>query len=226
MAILSLVLALVGAFACWYGNWRTSSPDAATAGPSSVEWLQRGGKLLVPLALIGWVLASGGFDRSGGHWLLVGLVFALIGDIALIRTNSPAFLTGLGAFALAQVALISAFVAAIGDYGFVWWMALIGLLFAGLFVGTAGRRTFVGATAKEGPPLGYGVLGYMALLTASATAAGGSGRWLALSGAMLFVISDSVLALDRFVGPRTRAGLFVMTTYHLALAGLTFGIAA
>lgn len=221
MATLLLLLALLGALTCWYGNWRGG--DTAS---SRDRTLARAGKVVVPLALIGWVLTSGGLDRPGGHWLVVALAFALIGDIALLGASSTAFLTGLGAFALAQLAFISAFVAAIGDYGLVWWMALLGVAFAGLFVATAGRRVQAGAAAKEGAPLGYGVFGYMALLTATAVAAGGSGRWLALLGAVLFVVSDTVLGLDRFVAERAKAGLVVMTTYHLALAGLTLGIAA
>ncbi len=221
MAALCLALAAVGALTCWYGNRHAG--DAAT---SLDRGLARAGKVAVPLALIGWVLASGGLDRAGGHWLVAGLAFSLVGDIALLGASSTAFLTGLGAFALAQLAFLSAFVAAIGDYGFVWWMALLGLAFAGLFVATAGRRVRAGASAKEGAPLGYGVLAYMGLLAATATAAGGSGRWLALLGGVLFVVSDTVLGLDRFVAARAKAGLVVMTTYHLALAGFALGIAA
>lgn len=223
MATLVLLIAFVGALTCWYGNWRVGADGESS---SLDRTLARAGKVVVPLALIGWVLASGGIDRSGGHWLVAGLAFSLIGDLALLGTASMAFLAGLGAFALAQLAFVSAFVAALGDHGFVWWMALLGLAFAGLFVATAGRRVQAGATAKEGAALGYGVLGYMALLTATATAAGGSGRWLAIAGALLFVVSDTVLGLDRFVAPRARAGLVIMTTYHLALAGITFGVAA
>lgn len=223
MATLFLLLSLLGALTCWFGTWRTGT----VVGSSALDrTLARAGKVVVPPALIGWVLASGGVDRPGGHWLVAALAFSLIGDIALLGTSSTAFLTGLGAFALAQLAFISAFVAAIGDYGFVWWMALFGLAFAGLFVATAGRRVQAGAQSKEGAPLGYGVLGYLSLLTVMTAVAGGSGRWLALVGALLFVVSDSVLGLDRFVAARARAGLVVMTTYHLALAGFTFGIAA
>lgn len=222
MAVLCLLLAAAGASACWYGNWRASTDD-----PSPVHLnLARAGRVLVPTALIGWVLVSGAIDRSGGPWLVVALAFSLIGAVARPAPSATAFLTGLGAFALAQLAFISAFVAIFEDHGFVWWMALLGLVFAAVFLGTAGRRIQDGAAAREGIRLGYGVLGYLALLTVTATVAGGSGRWLLLLGALLFVVSDTVFGLDRFVAPRAQVGLVVMAAHQLALAGFTFGIAA
>ncbi len=220
MAVLCALLALAGAVACWYGSWRADAD-----GTGSASTIERVGKIVVPLALIGWVLASGGIDRPGGVWLVIALVFALGGDIALLGASATAFLAGLGVFALAQVAFITAFVAVTREFGVTWWMAVIGLAFAGLFAVTSGRRIHRGALARENTSLGYGVLGYVALMTIAATAAGATGRWLVLAGAFLFVLSDTVLALHRYVGPRAHAGLFVMITYHLALAGLTVGLA-
>lgn len=255
MALLCILLAIAGALVCWYGAWHADAtsvpkatvealasesteateatevvPDSGASGASTIsvvdQWLERAGKVVVPIALIGVVVFGGGLDRPGGLLLAVALAFVLVGDIALLNAAGRAFLTGLGAFALAQVAFISSFVAAIRAYGVTWWMALLGLAFAGLFAATAGRRIQDRVTVDEGTPLGYGVLGYLVLITITAAVAGGTGRWFVLVGAMLFVVSDVVLGLDRFVGPRPRSGLVVLTTYHLALAGFTAGIVA
>jgi uncharacterized membrane protein YhhN len=40
-------------------------------------------------------------------------------------------------------------------------------------------------------------------------------RWLAW-GSVLFMLSDTLLAVDKFVSPMPVAGLWVLTTYYLA----------
>jgi uncharacterized membrane protein YhhN len=52
----------------------------------------------------------------------------------------------------------------------------------------------------------------------------GSGSWFGIVGALLFVASDSLIAETRFVRERTHAGLAIMVTYHLALAGLVLAL--
>lgn len=231
MATLFGTLAFLGALACWYGAWR-SNESAPTASPGVTHGSSRDarigavGKVLVPPALVGLVVSIGGLSAPGGGWLVVGLALALIGDVALLASSTRYFVAGLLAFGVAQVAFLTAFVAAARAYGLTWWMALIGAVFAGLFAATAGRRIHRAATSSHGSALGYGVLGYMALLLAVAAAAGATGRWWALGGALLFVVSDTVLALNRFVGPRARSDLVVLVTYHLALAGFVAGLVA
>jgi alkenylglycerophosphocholine/alkenylglycerophosphoethanolamine hydrolase len=42
----------------------------------------------------------------------------------------------------------------------------------------------------------------------------------AIAGALLFYISDTILAMDRFVNPIPHARLLTMTTYHLGQLGI------
>ena len=44
-----------------------------------------------------------------------------------------------------------------------------------------------------------------------------------ISGAILFVISDSILALNKFYQPFEYAGIFIMVTYGLAQLLITIG---
>jgi uncharacterized membrane protein YhhN len=60
-------------------------------------------------------------------------------------------------------------------------------------------------------------MGIIALMVASAFA---SGNVLAAAGATLFFVSDSLIAWDRFVTPRTWARIAIIITYHLGQLGL------
>jgi uncharacterized membrane protein YhhN len=55
----------------------------------------------------------------------------------------------------------------------------------------------------------------MLVIGAMVVTAFGTGRPLVAAGALVFMVSDAVLALDRFVRPRSWAPLAVMVTYHL-----------
>ena len=49
---------------------------------------------------------------------------------------------------------------------------------------------------------------------------------IATLGALLFVISDSLLAWNQFVAPLPHASTLIMATYHLGQAGIILGAAA
>jgi uncharacterized membrane protein YhhN len=53
--------------------------------------------------------------------------------------------------------------------------------------------------------------------------ASGTARPLVLLGALLFLLSDTVLALDRFVGQRAHARMLVIVTYHLGQVLIVVG---
>lgn len=218
MVLLSLLVALAGSLTCWYGVWRAEGGDAR-----AVTW-ERAARLVVPIALAGWVLSAQAAGQPGGPWLLVGLGFALAGDIAQWFSSARDSLIRLGLLALAHLGFLSAFLVLVRSAGFTWWMALIGLAFGGLLVSVAGTRVRVAATAAHSSSLGYAAQGFIALSGLTAIAAGGAGRWAGLLGAILLVVSDTVLLLDRYVAPRARAALVSVVTYHVALAGLVLGI--
>ena len=50
------------------------------------------------------------------------------------------------------------------------------------------------------------------------------GNPLAAVGAVLFAVSDSMIAWDRFVGAFPGAGVWIMVTYHLGQAGLVLSL--
>ena len=87
-----------------------------------------------------------------------------------------------------------------------------------------GRRILPGAVADGGVGLAVAVAVYMAVIGAMAVTGWATGRPLVGLGATLFVVSDTVLAMGRFVQPRRWTSVVVMVTYHLAQALIVAGL--
>lgn len=149
-------------------------------------------------------------DRHGMRpGVLIGLLFSLLGDIALMLPVD-AFLPGLAAFLLAHLAYIAAFARRARAGSVIWAAFGYGLMAAGLLVWLLPRVP---------GELRLAVLAYVAVLLAMAAFAAGArfaaGRGLALGGA-LFVLSDGLLAWDRFHTPLPLAPVWVLSSYWAA----------
>lgn len=145
-------------------------------------------------------------------FILAGLAFSLLGDIALTLPEKW-FQAGLGAFLVAQVFYILAFRPVPGHP--ISWTQFLPFIIYGLLMYFI-LRPGLG-------PLQIPVFVYVAAITLMAGFAagryvdiGGVKTLLAFVGAILFLISDSVLAYDRFgrkVGP---AQIIILGTYFPA----------
>ena len=85
------------------------------------------------------------------------------------------------------------------------------------------RRIVRGAADQGGAALGAGVTAYLLVISAMVVTASGTGRLLVLLGAVSFLVSDTVLALDRFVGQRPHSRMVVIVTYHLGQLMMVIG---
>jgi uncharacterized membrane protein YhhN len=74
-----------------------------------------------------------------------------------------------------------------------------------------------GAVAEDAR-LRVPVVAYMAVIGTMLAASGLPDHRLAIVGAATFVLSDSILARNRFVAPIPHGRLATMVTYHAALA--------
>ncbi len=143
--------------------------------------------------------------------IVAGLLFSLAGDVFLMLP-SDRFIAGLVSFLMAHLLYIAAFIADAGTAA-AWW--LLPLLAYGAVV-----------YAYLAPHLGkmkLPVITYMVAILGMAWQAAGrwsaapeSGRLAAFIGAVLFVISDSVLAWNRFRTPFRAARALTMGTYYAA----------
>ena len=175
-----------------------------------------------PLATILFLLAAVSIDAGNSTaqiWRCIALVFCLAGDVFLMLPKN-AFVQGLASFAVAQILLAVSFVvdgpelapaviAGVVALGAVWMLS----------------RRFVGALRRHGrDDLVVPVVVYMTVITVMVVSAASAGPLVAIVGAVLFMVSDSLIAEHRFVTPRRWQSTAIMVTYHAALAGLVLGL--
>jgi len=158
--------------------------------------------------------------RTYARAILLGMAFSCIGDIALMLPFD-AFVPGLIAFLLAHLCYIVAFRAGFrAGRGMLFPAALLAV-FAG--INLAGLWPLLPNDLRIPVVVYVVVLALMATLAlarawtknAATPSAPTSARWAAI-GAVLFVISDSVLAWDRFGGGLPAATLCVLSSYFAA----------
>lgn len=157
-------------------------------------------------------------DATWG-WRIAALAFCLLGDVFLMLPRD-AFVPGLASFAVAQVLLTISFVVD---------EVHTGRLFVGLVatvpVATLLARRFVSAIKRAGrAELVLPVVVYLVVISAMAVTSIAAGAVVAVVGALLFMLSDSLIAESRFVRERKWHGVGIMVTYHSALAGLVLGL--
>lgn len=140
----------------------------------------------------------------------LGVTFSFLGDVLLQSPGDIGFLLGLGGFLLAHLAYLILFTRSMkqrripwlaAGYA-VWWVVLVVFLVP-----------FVGALLV--PVALYGLV-----LGASSTAALGAGR-LAAVGALVFLVSDTLLALKLFVPGYTFYPIdFIIMSLYIVGQGL------
>lgn len=211
-----LAIALVFALGDWF---------AVGAGKSRLRAVTKPGVMLALLA--GFSLAGGWQgDRS---WFGLGLVFSLAGDIFLMLPQG-AFMAGLGAFLIAHIFYIIGFSQGLINPG---WVALfpLGLIAIVDFFTYRRLRRAMMARPKgrwmRFPLHAYQIVISLMLVAAALTLWRSDwpkpAAWLAAVGALLFVASDTVLAMNRFASPVRGAKLIVIISYHLGQAALISG---
>jgi len=154
------------------------------------------------------LLAYAAFGHAS-PWLVAALAFSLLGDIFLMLP-ADLFLAGLAAFLIAHLAYIGAFAGALVPR--LPWLAVVLVVLAPVAVRILRA---VPEQALRVPVALYSLA--IALMVASAIA---SASTVAIVGAVLFLVSDMLIAWNRFVHPRPWAPLAIIVTYHLGQLGL------
>jgi len=172
--------------------------------------------LIVALA---WQMPGG--LRLYGPLVLAGLAFSLAGDVFLMLPRDR-FVAGLVSFLIAHLVYVGAFMdAASRPAGYVpagvrftGWVLVLFVLYAAVLL----RILLPHLPRKlKVPVIVYAAaLLVMAWQAAERGVAGAPGGALATAGGVLFVASDSALALDRFRGRFPAAQPLILGTYFLA----------
>jgi len=162
------------------------------------------------------VLAFSNIPGVKGVLIGVGLLFSGCGDVLLHIEGGAYFVHGLGSFLIAHLFYIAAFIRqpaisrsrlpvllAVGVYGVI----IVVLLFPHL------GDMLIPVAAYLFIIFGMGV----------SAALGMANHRLVIMGALLFILSDSLIAINRFLTPVPLSDLLVMITYYLAQFLITLG---
>ena len=173
-------------------------------------------KPLPVLAMIAWVLREAP-DRVG-RVTAAALALGVCGDV-LLELGGGTFLAGLVSFLLGHVAYIVAF--SLGARRLAPLQAIPTLGY-----GAAAAGVLWTSLANMAVPVGAYMLAISAMAwRAAAFAEARRGwAWLAPLGAVLFMFSDTLIALDRFITDVTPTRGAVILTYWLGQAALSAAV--
>ena len=178
-------------------------------------------KPLTTLLVLGAAATATQADPAYRGWICAALMLSMCGDVALMFPGNGAFVAGLGSFLVAHALFVWAFLMNGGHAMPPMWAALP-VLGAGVF--------FVWLLPRTGP-LRVTVIVYAVALVGMTLTAAARGEVradtsgaLAAAGALLFVFSDSALAVRQFNGPYPRAQALILSTYWLAIAGVAASV--
>lgn len=179
-----------------------------------------------PLTMILILITSanaGLLDTATGIWFAAGLIFGLLGDIALLGNKSTNFIAGLAFFLIGHLAYVAALIPLLNP------SALAGIL-AALCIGTAmfvDRKVFPIIWREQGAGISIACSVYALVIAAMVLLAWLTGSWIFALGATVFMCSDALLASGiarfGFAPGSAKERTIVMITYHSGQALLIIG---
>ena len=183
------------------------------------EILQYISKPLIIPVLIGYFLSQTGIVASSlKRWIIAALFFSWSGDVLLMfqPKDEIFFLLGLSSFLLAHIFYIIFFHHVRVREGIKsnpWLLLVVAVYYVALIVWLS---PYLGEMKL--PVRIYGiVISFMFMLAMHMLFIKNkrAGQWI-MTGALLFVMSDSVLAINKFYQPFELAGVLIMLTYGFA----------
>lgn len=179
--------------------------------------------LTTGLILVAAVLPRSSLTHPYGGAIALGLLFSLVGDIWLMLPGDH-FFYGLVCFLLTHLCYAFAFITRSFGYGFPW-AVIPALLMGGMILRYLWPDL---APALKGPVCLYvGVIVAMAGFSVhQALARTSIGALSAVGGAMLFLASDALLAINHFRKPFYLVHVAVLSTYFVGqlLIALSVGL--
>jgi uncharacterized membrane protein YhhN len=188
-------------------------------------------KPLICLILLGYLANKTRLTGNFNKLIFAGLLCSLLGDVALIFAGKggTVFLIGLGSFLMAHLFYSAAF---FRDYRYdpqapkIFGHIML-FIMAAL---TIGFYVWIRPYLND---MRLPVMAYMVIISLMAILAAYRYKrvnlasfWLIVAGAVFFIISDSILAINMFVEPVLRSGIWIMSTYMIAQYLITMGTLA
>ncbi len=143
-----------------------------------------------------------------GKLMAIGFLLSAGGDISLSFEGDKFFIMGLSFFLLAHIMYVVVFAR---DFSFSPNKLPVMILLAIFAVGMA-VRLYSGLGEMRLPVFIY----ITAILAMGLTAANWQGErpWWLLAGAIIFMLSDSMIAINKFLVPISWSKYFIMATYY------------
>jgi len=182
----------------------------AMAGDQTVlRWILKPGTILLIIGLAG---LTRNVAKAYKTCIIAGLFLSAIGDGLLLLPGNQWFSAGLFAFLTAHLVYIVAFMTR-WKFASIHWLSLIPIAAYSYFLL---RELHDGMLASGNSGLWIPVLIYVIVISIMIWSAVISGSRIAVAGAVLFFLSDSLLAWNMFVAPLAWAKYGVMITYYSA----------
>jgi uncharacterized membrane protein YhhN len=170
--------------------------------------------ILKPIPI--WCIALYCFNQNK-YLLSIGLIFGSIGDILLTNSEEIFFILGLGSFLIGHIFYIIYF---IKNYQY----NLKGLILSIFIIIASIGLSFmlIPALSKNFllPVLIYIIT--ITIMTISTTFYKNF-NFIVITGAILFLISDTIIAWNKFIHPIPHSHLYIMILYYLGQWGIGYG---
>ncbi len=193
-------------------------------GNDTLTWCLK--PFLIPFLFYA-VVKSEPFDTK--KWLLSALLFSWIGDCILMFADKSElyFIFGLVAFLIAHILFIVLFTRqTLTSVSFKKRLVWVGFIMILIYL--VSMLVFLLPTLGDlKMPVGiYAMTISIMLILALKEAFNweGKAKYFVFIGAVFFVISDSILAIDKFHSPIASASYSIMITYLIAQFCITYGI--
>ena len=179
--------------------------------PFDLDWIIKSIPIFILIAFAAQRLTGATRGR-----MVLALAFSVTGDILL--SLDGLFILGLGAFLVAQLiyALHFATEFKASKRGVFWACSiLIYMLISAIFI------------LPNAGDFKVAVVAYITAISAMAITAGfrGEKNYLMVAiGALIFVSSDTLIAINKFVSPLELSGALIMSTYYLAQLMICVGV--
>ena len=171
-------------------------------------------KSIASTAFLAAALTMDPLTHPWALWISVGLALSVVGDLALLVPNTGRwFVVGIGAFGLAHAAYLCAF----------FFLGIDLAISAGsaLILVPVGLKVYRWLAPDLPPKMKRPVVGYICIISAMiAGALGAAGQnhslWYAALAAVIFMLSDVGVAMQRFKGSGFSTKAWFVPCYFLA----------
>lgn len=191
---------------------------AEMVGLTAYPQIRLASKGMIMASLIGFYIVTA---KRQNHVFMLGMIFALLGDAFLLFESESFFLIGLGSFLIMQLCYARTFYSKMriirpSDKVIVGILALIPIIFLAVAWASLGALKYAVAV--------YSVVITLMLITAFLRHKKLHGYLLVLIGSIFFVVSDMLLAGNKFLGAIPYGNILVMATYIIAQYLIVNGI--